>query len=117
MPRRPGSPTSSSPTSPCADHGDEHHSPHCLHLSGHLRLPATCYLQHHHHHRPQYQRWGLGANLSALRSHLHLTHRPDRLLTYPTPADSTPPDLSCHHTFKTCIGLVRNLRIHRTETG
>ncbi|VDM04520.1 unnamed protein product [Schistocephalus solidus] len=45
--------TSSLPTR-CSDHGDENHLPQSHHLSSHLRLPATCYLQHHN--RFQYQR-------------------------------------------------------------
>ncbi|VDM02609.1 unnamed protein product [Schistocephalus solidus] len=48
-------------------------------------LPTTCYLQHHC--RPQFQRWGLGTNLSSLRSHIHLTHRPGRSLANPSHRD------------------------------
>ncbi|VDL97736.1 unnamed protein product [Schistocephalus solidus] len=45
--------------------------------------PCFLYL---YHHRPQYQRWGLGTNLSSLRSH-HITHRPDRSLANPSHRD------------------------------
>ncbi|VDM05817.1 unnamed protein product [Schistocephalus solidus] len=41
----------------------------------------------HHHHRPQYQRWELGTKLSSLRSHIHLTHRPARLIANPSHSD------------------------------
>ncbi|VDL96379.1 unnamed protein product [Schistocephalus solidus] len=33
-------------STPCADHDDESHLNHSCHLSSHLRIPATCYLQH-----------------------------------------------------------------------
>ncbi|VDM00147.1 unnamed protein product [Schistocephalus solidus] len=33
---------------------------------------------------PQYQRWGLGTNLSSMRSHIYLTHRPGRSLANPS---------------------------------
>ncbi|VDL99728.1 unnamed protein product [Schistocephalus solidus] len=65
---------------PCANHGNEPHLPHSYHLSGHFRLPITCYLNHHHL-RIQYQRWGLGPSLSPLRSQIHLIHRPGRPLS------------------------------------
>ncbi|VDL90993.1 unnamed protein product [Schistocephalus solidus] len=44
-----------SPTPSSAAHGSEHHLTHSCQLSGHLRLPAICYL-HQHHHRPQWER-------------------------------------------------------------
>ncbi|VDL98087.1 unnamed protein product [Schistocephalus solidus] len=68
---------------PSTDHGDEHQLPHYRHLSGHPRIPVTCYLPHRH----QYQRWGLVTSLSLLRSLIHLTHRPGRSLANPSHRD------------------------------
>ncbi|VDM03300.1 unnamed protein product [Schistocephalus solidus] len=36
---------------------------------------------------PQYRRWGLGTNLSSLRSHIHLTYRPAQSLANPAHRD------------------------------
>ncbi|VDL88727.1 unnamed protein product [Schistocephalus solidus] len=36
---------------------------------------------------PQHQRWGSGTNLSSLRLHIHLTHRPGRSLANPSHID------------------------------
>ncbi|VDM06439.1 unnamed protein product [Schistocephalus solidus] len=47
--------------------------------------PTTCYL--HHHRCPQHQRWGLGTNLSSLRSHIHLKHLPGWSLANPSHRD------------------------------
>ncbi|VDL99993.1 unnamed protein product [Schistocephalus solidus] len=47
-------------------------------------VPTSDYLHPQHHNSPQYQRWGLGSNLSSLRSHIHLTHRPGQTLANPS---------------------------------